>query len=90
MARLKAVFPPGDLANAEAYASRVLQRYDRRLLKVRARQDWYTVMYHENRVRQAMAKYIIERLEQLAQRIIARRDADLVRFMYVLEPQSYR
>ena len=85
------VFPPGDLANAEAYASRVLQRYDRRLLKVRARQDeilqdWRIVPPAQY----AAGRYVAERLEQLAQRIIKRRDADLVRFMYVLEPQSYR
>ena len=91
MARLRAVFPPGDLAHAEAYASRVLQRYDRRLLRVRALQDQTMRTAFSIHPAQVMARnYVRERLEQLAQRIITRRDKDLVRFMYVLEPQSYR
>jgi hypothetical protein len=77
--RRKPVFQSNDLAECEAYASRQLQRYDRRLLKVRARQDHFGFVTGRN-----------QQLERLAQRIIRRRDAFHVSVMYVLHPQEWR
>ena len=75
----KPVFKSNDLAECEAYASRQLQRYDRRLLKVRARQTPSGFVTGRN-----------QQLERLAQRIIRQRDAFHASVMYILHPVEWR
>ena len=66
-----------NLDEVESYASRQLQRYDRRLLKVRALQE---TVYHWHGPRSGW----YYRLGTLANRIIRKRDAFHVRVLYVM------
>ena len=70
---------------AEAYADRCLRRVERRLLMVRALQDVFP-KYSKSRYR--LAEYT--RLEDLASRLIRRRDKYTVEFLSILDPVHLR
>ena len=78
------------LAEAEAYADRQLQRYDRRLLRVRAEQDFYQSLVDRAPRPADWRLESQKRLEQLATRIIRKRDAFMVRMIGTLDPVHYQ
>lgn len=77
-----------NMASMEAYADRQLQRYDRRLLKVRARQALWRS--HEPTRSLWLTQAVIGDLDRLAKRIIRKRDAFMVQCIAILDPVHYR
>jgi hypothetical protein len=89
---------PKDMASldqCEAYADRCLRRVERRLLLVRAEQA-----YHQRMLDLAKSdpqshwigvpQQMVARLEELASRLIRRRDRYTVEFLAILDPVHLR